>query len=252
MKTRNSIIARLFIATGVSLCAATSAWAVTPTTVGFDDGDDGGFVGNAFFESTGGNPDGNARFFVQAFGISLRTGEEGGPVNSDFLGDYSEFGEVTISFDIQVNSITNFFGGEIPAAIGISLIDRDVQGPSGSSGVFLQMGVVSADANSEWTTLSATISDPSSMLLPPGWIGFGDEDPNTFEPVLPDGATFASVLASVDEFQITTFVPGFFFTNSNYDLRIDNVSLSASPVPLPGAIWLFGAALLSLAGRRKE
>lgn len=232
--------------TGVQTFAATS------TNAGFDGGDSNGFTGNASFLANGGNPGGSADFFVQAFGVSLRTGGVGEPANDDFLGDYSAFSSVTISFDVQVESITNFFGGQIPAAIGVSLIDRDVTGPSGPSGVFFQMGVISADANSDWTTLSVTIDDLSSVTLPAGWIGFGDEDPNTFEPILPNGATFASVLSSVDEFQITTFVPGFFFGNSNYDLAIDNIRLEATPVPVPAAIWLLGGALVSLLRLRRS
>ncbi|MEL7448402.1 MAG: hypothetical protein AAFN78_04290 [Pseudomonadota bacterium] len=236
------------------LCVATNASAASSTTVGFDGGSDGGFIGNAFFEATGGNPDGSAHHLVQAFGVSLRTGGEGEPANDAFLGDYSQYNSVTISFDIKVNSITDFIGNELPRAIGISLIDRDVQGPSGPAGVFFEMGVVSADLTSEWTTLTAIIEDTSSIGLPNGWVGFGDEDPNTFEPILPDGATFASVLASVDQFEITTLVPGFFFTFANYDVRIDNVSIKgvASPVPLPGAVWLFGAATAFLAGWRRR
>ena len=245
-------LAHAMIFVGLMLGSATNALAASNTTVGFDGGSDGGFTGNAFFEASGGNPDGNAHFFVQAFGVSLRTGGSGQPANAGFLGDYSAFDEVTISFDVQVNSITNFFGGEIPAAIGISLIDNDIVGGSGSSGVFLELAVISAGSHADWTTLSATISDTSAITLPPGWIGFGDEDPNTFEPTLPDGATFASVLAGVDEFQITTFVPGFFFTNSNYDLRIDNVTLTATAIPVPGALWLLGSAVLFLTGVRRK
>ncbi len=228
----------------LALIGAASAHGVTATTVGFDGGGNGGFVGNAFFEDSGGNPDGNAHFVVTAFGISLRTGEPGGPSNDGFLGDYSQFPTVSFSVDIQVNSITNFFGGEIPVSIGISLIDSDTIGPSGPAGVFIELGVISAATTSDWTTFGVTIADTGSTTLPPGWIGFGDEDPNTFEPILPGGATFASVLAGVDEFQLTTFVPGFFFGNSNYDVRVDN--LSVTPVPLPGGLILFLSALAAI------
>ena len=61
--------------------------------------------------------------------------------------------------------------------------------------------------------------------MPAGWIGFGAEDPNTFEPILPQGSTSTSVLASVDEMWITGAVPGFFFSNAIFDVRIDNVAL---------------------------
>jgi hypothetical protein len=91
--------------------------------------------------------------------------------------------------------------------------------------------------------MSVTIDDPASATLPPGWIGFGDEDPMTFEPILPPGATFATVLAGVDQFTITGAVPGFFFTDADYDMRIDNVAVT---VPEPGMGVLLITALIGL------
>ena len=214
--------------------------AATPTVVGFDGGSDDGFTGNAFFEAAGGNPDGNAHHFAQIFFNEIRTGGLGEPANPDLLGDYSALGPFTLSLDIKVDSITDFIGNEIVRPIGFSLRDRDIQGPSGDSGVFFTLDDISSFTHGEWTTLSVTVDDPTSSSLPPGWIGFGDEDPNTFEPILPAGASFASVLAGVDELQITGAVPGFFFTFANYDLRIDNITLSAVPEPSCGCLWLLG------------
>ena len=204
------------------------AFAQSSAVVGFDGGSPDGFTGNFFFEATGGNPDGNAHLFLQTFFPMLQTGGVGGPVNPSFIGDYSTFAEVTFRMDVRTTSITNFFGGEIERPLGIALVDRDVQGPSGSSGVFFEFAALSAAAQANWTELSVTIGDTTSAALPAGWIGFGDEDPMTFEPILPAGATFASVLAGVDEVRITGAVPGFFFNNANYDVRIDNVAVVAT------------------------
>lgn len=198
------------------------------TTVGFDGGSSGDFTGNFMYEGTGGNPDGNAHMLLTAFYPALRTGGVGEPANAAFLGDYSPYGSVTFSLDVKVDQLTNFFGGPISRTLGITLIDRDVQGPSGPSGVYVELGVLSSANQPDWTRLSVTIDDPTSQTLPAGWIGFGDEDPTTFEPVLPAGATFASVLASVDEFQVTGAQPGFFYTNATFDLRIDNLAVDLS------------------------
>ena len=194
---------------------------------GFDGGSDGGFIGNFVFEEFGGNPDGNAHINAGGpfFFPSLRTGGIGEPMNPIFLGDFSGFAQVTFGFDIRVDSITNFNGVEIGRPFGIMLIDRDSQGPSGSAGVFFETQFLAASIQDDWTTYTAIIDDPTSATLPPGWIGFGDEDPMTFEPVLPAGATFATVLASVDEFRLTGAVPGFFFNNAFFDVRIDNISV---------------------------
>ena len=195
------------------------------TSVGFDGGNDEGFIGNAFFESTGGNPGGKARHLVVNFFTSLRTGGIGEPLNPAFVGDYSASGPVTFSLDVRVDVLTSTTGLPIQRPLGIALIDRDIQGPSGPSGVFFTLGVLSSSVQSNWTTLAVTIDDPTSTTLPPGWVGFGDEDPNTFEPILPAGASFATVLAGVDSFEITGAVPGFFFGFANFDVRIDNVAV---------------------------
>jgi len=231
-----------------ALGLGTAAFARAETTVvTFDGGDNGGFAGNAFFEGSGGNPGGAAHHDGTFFFNSLRTGGLGEPANAAFLGDYSLFNEITISFDIRVDSLTDFAGNQITRPIGISLIDRDIQGPSGPSGVFFELDPISASAQDDWTTMSLTITDPTQMDLPPGWIGFGDEDPNTFEPILPSGASFASVLSSVDEFQITGGVPGFFFTNANFDVFIDNIAIT---VPAPATLALLAPMLF--AGRRRR
>jgi hypothetical protein len=62
-----------------------------------------------------------------------------------------------------------------------------------------------------------TIADPNSTVLPPGWSGTGADNPNG-HPILPPGQTFASVLQNVDSINFTTFEPGFFFGDTNFDL----------------------------------
>jgi hypothetical protein len=211
----------------IAICSlSTMALGAETTVVGFDGGSDGGFTGNAFFEATGGNPGGVAHHLNDSFFNELRTGAVGEPSNDGFLGDYSSYESVTFSFDIKTNSLTDFIGNPIARPIGIALKDHDIQGPSGASGVFFELGVISVDATGEWTTLSVTIEDPMSATLPDGWIGFGDEDPNNFwAPILPAGATFATVLAGVDEFQVTGAVPGYFFGNAFFDVLIDNITV---------------------------
>jgi hypothetical protein len=222
-----NIMRRMITLLAVAICALTTiAYGASITLVGFDGGSDGGFSGNAFIEATGGNPGGVAHHFNDSFFNDLRTGASGEPANEDFLGDYSSYASVTFSFDIKTNFLNDFMGNPIARSIGIALKDRDIMGPSGASGVFFEVGLVGVNFTGEWTTLSVTIDDPMSATLPAGWIGFGDEDPNTYAPILPAGASFASVLASVDEFDVTGAVPGFFFTNAFWDVQIDNITVT--------------------------
>lgn len=211
----------------VVLCSmSTIAFGAQSTVVGFDGGSDGGFSGNAFFEESGGNPGGVAHHLNDSYFNELRTGAVGEPANADFLGDYSSYASVTFSFDIKTNFLNDFAGNPIARSIGIALKDRDIEGPNGPSGVYIEVGIVGVDFTGEWTTLSVTIEDPASVTLPAGWIGFGDEDPdNYWAPILPEGATFASVLASVDEFDVTGAAPGYFYSSAYWDVLIDNITV---------------------------
>jgi hypothetical protein len=227
---------------------ATETQGASSTVEGFDGGTDGGFIGNVFFEAAGGNPDGNARHLApDLFFNSLRTGGLNEPANPNFLGDYSSYSSVTFGFDVRTDVLRNF-NGPISREIGIALRDRDLQGPNGDAGIFFTFKTPLNEAlQDDWTTYSVTIDDPNSPTLPSGWIGFGDDDPNTFEPILPTGASFASVLASVDEFEITGAIPGFFFGPANMDIRIDNVTVT---VPEPSGCLLVFLGLLAASRSR--
>ena len=223
---RNSMRTMLVSLLALMLGQAASAQPES-TVVGFDGGSNGGFGGNAFFESEGGNPAGNAHFFLETFGIELRTGALGEPANPSFLGDYSAFSNIVFGVDVRVDTL-QFFGNPVPHNLGVALIDRDIQGPSGASGVWYPLGVISEALTPDWTRLEVVIEDPTQAELPAGWIGFGDEDPDTFMPILPKGASFATVLASVDEVRITTFEPGFFYGFTVFDVRVDNVRVDVT------------------------
>ncbi len=232
---------KLITLLAIAICSlSVVAYGAETAIVGFEGGSNEGFTGNAFFVESGGNPGGAANHVGDSFFNDLRTGALGEPANEAFLGDYSSYASVTFSFDIKTVFLTDFIGNPIARPIGIALKDRDNTGPSGPSGVFIEMGVVGVNFTGEWTTLSVTIDDPMSADLPAGWIGFGDEDPGTFAPILPAGASFASVLASVDEFDITGAVPGWFFGHANWDVLIDNVTVIVENGPVATEQTTFG------------
>lgn len=235
------------VAVGFAIWLATSAHAANTTVAGFDGGSNDGFSGNALFEATGGNPGGAARHVTGLFFNELRTGALSEPANAGFLGDYSSYTDVTFSVDVKTNMLDDFIGNPIARPVGVMLIDRDIQGPDGDSGVFFELGTLGVDFTPNWTTLSVTVSDPTSATLPAGWIGFGDTDLSTFEPKLPAGASFASVLAGVDEFRITGAVPGFFFNDAFWDVQVDNIAVT---VPEPGTVSLLLMAALPFVLRR--
>ena len=228
---------------------ASPAQAQFPTVVGFDGGADEGFEGNFFFEAAGGNPGGNAHNpNIDVFFPRLAT-----TTNPAFLGDYSIFSEVTISFDLQVENLSDFIGNQISRPIGIQFVNDSIVGPSGSAGVYYDLGIYNSTLQADWTTMSVTF-DPNATSLPTDWYGFGDEDPNTFEPMLPAGTTFADILSGVTEFSITGAFPGFFFTFAFNDIRIDNITLSGTPNAIPeptSAIVMLGIGMLAMSRRRR-
>jgi hypothetical protein len=216
----------LMVMAGCGLaCGVASA---TTTRVTFETGNQGWVVnGHDVPDASGGNPNGNLRWlnFVDTWGLELRTDS-----NAAFLGNLARYGnEVTLSADVQVFFMQNFLGDPIPRNIVLEL--RDYDNPPANYpyvSVFKVLGSVNGSFE-PWQTFSATF-DPTSTTLPAGWGGTGDEDPTTFEPRLPAGRTFASVLAGVDQVHFTTMEPGFFYVFSFFDVAYDNITLS-TPAP---------------------
>lgn len=228
-------------------CAAVAS--ADTTTVTFDNGAEGwsgpsGIGGATSIVGTGGNPGANMRTVFNDFGITFRNDS-----NSAFVQDYTQYSEVSFSVDTQVEFL-NFFGQDVSRSWVLELRDYDnVSTGYPYVSVWYNLGTISEALTGDWTTFGVTIDNPNSATLPAGWGGFGDEDPNTFEPILPADRTFASVLAGVDEMVFTTLEPGFFFGFTDHTVRIDNISVTT--VPAPAALGLLGMAGLSVSRRRR-
>lgn len=216
----------------LSILMATSGVALAndqSTVVDFETGALGwsgpaGIGGGTQIEPGAGNPGAGLRTVFNNFGITFSSGP-----NPAFAGDFSPFDSVTLSVDLLVNEIA-FFGQPAPRPWLVELRDFDsAQGGFPYTSVWYLFGNVTADPN--WTTYSVTIDDTSSSTLPTGWAGYGAEDPVTFEPILPAGVTFADVLAGVDEVVYTTLQPGFFFGFTDFDVVLDNITITTEGGP---------------------
>jgi hypothetical protein len=217
----------------LAACACAAAADTTVTT--FDGGGTDGWVGSGGNDgagggtsvvSTGGNPTWNMRTIFNDFGITFRNS-----ANPAFIGKLSAADSVTISVDIKVDNL-RFFGTNVSRPWVLEL--RDVDGATGGypwNSVWFKLAQVSQATHGSWTTLSVTF-DPRSATLPPGWRGYGAEDPVTYEPVLPPGVTFRDVLSGVDAIAFTTLQPGMFFGFTDHTFRIDNVSITRTSAPL--------------------
>ena len=155
----------------------------------------------------------------------------GNSLNPAFVGDYSQFDSVTLSADVRVDSIIFFFQ-QVSRPWFVELRSTKLaQGNYPWTSVWFKFAEISAANHGNWTNFSVTIDDTSSATLPTGWRGYGDEDPNTFEPILPAGITFADVLANVDEIVFSTAEPGFFFGQTEFDITLDNLSIETTGGP---------------------
>lgn len=229
---RNACGARTACAAVAALLAipvAAHAGGTNQANVTFGNGAEGwSLLGWDTVTTTGGNP--GARLFwndfVDNFGMSARTDS-----NPAFIGNYVQKGPVKLSIDFQVDFI-QFFGSPVPRDLVVILYDDDQFNGAAAAAVWTQVGTLSGSPM-PWTTFSATLPSVTATALPAGWHGAGDEDPNTFEPILPAGRTWTNVLQGIDRVEFTTFVPGYFYGFTNFKLSIDNVSIAPLTPPCP-------------------
>lgn len=236
---------KICIAT-ISACTL-PALAGATTTTDFSNGAEGwsgpsGPGGATNIAPSGGNDGAFMNTVFNDFGVTFRN-----DTNDAFLGDYTTNDSITISMDIQVGNL-NFFGQDVSRPWLVEL--RDYDGATNGypwNSVWFLFDNISQAGNSDWTTYSVTF-DPNATDIPGGWGGYGAEDPDTFEPTLPDGVTFSDVLSGVDEIVFTTLQPGFFFGFTDHTIGIDNLSINR--VPAPSALALVG--LGGLVGTRRR
>jgi hypothetical protein len=184
---------------------------------------------------------------MENFGISFSNAS-----NQSYLGDYGKLGSVTIGLDVLATSI-RFFNQEVSRHMVVELRDygNTPQGMPYTS-VWYDLGTI--DYTKGWQHLSVTIGDTKSSALPTGWGGYGTTD-DADGPGLPPGRSFADVLSSVDELVFTTFVPGYFYGYTDFDVAVDNIALTAvTAVPEPStyAMMLGGLGLVGWMKRRKS
>lgn len=218
---------QLFATLGIVTMIYGSAFAGEPLPTDFSSGANGwsgpgGIGGATTIELDGGNDGAYMLTVFNDFGITFRNN-----TNTDYLGDYTSADLITVSIDVRVDYL-NFFGQDVSRPWLLELRDFDTaQGGYPWTSAWFLFDDISQSQNSEWTTYSVTF-DPNSMDLPPGWGGYGAEDPDTFEPILPEGVAFSDVLSGVDEMVFTTLQPGFFFSFTDHTIGIDNITITRS------------------------
>lgn len=223
------------IAATASLVMTASLLAAETVVVDFESGAEGwigpaGGGGATALDPANGNPGANLHTIFNDFGITFRNS-----TNPDFVQDYSQFDTVTFAIDVKVEDIS-FIGSPVTRPWLLEIRDYD-NVPAGYPWVSVWYLFDWVGAG-EWTNWSVTIVDPGAADLPAGWGGYGAEDPETFEPILPANRTFTDVLAGADEIVYSTLQPGFFFGFTDFDVRIDNITVETEGgvEPVPGDV----------------
>ncbi|MGD9688988.1 MAG: hypothetical protein AB7K52_01460 [Phycisphaerales bacterium] len=237
---RTSLVFRSLLLAGCAGLGASSADAQVLVDQTFDaPGQNSNFLVNGqpmhFFDELA---DGYIGVPFQDFqGITIGTGfeqEDGSVViNPDVTGDLSRYpAGLTIEVDIRVFRLVNFFGEDMdPTNFPLTLQFWDIPADGGIPVSVYRTGDSMPLVSDGWTRFTFVLPDTTQTALPAGWGGTGDEDPNTFEPILPPGRTFADVLASVDRLTISTFRPGFFYVSSFWEVGFDDLRISVNQPP---------------------
>lgn len=154
--------------------------------------------------------------------------------NQSFLGDYNQYDTVTLSVDVQIDKIdtTNIPDGFTSIPLTRSLV-LELRNNTYADGFFTYASVffvietnLSSANYPDFTTLGVTF-DPNAIELPAGWGGFGGSD-DANGPVLPDGVTFADIVANVDEVVFTTRVPTEFYLLNFFEFSVDNFTITTT------------------------
>lgn len=156
-------------------------------------------------------------FNPDTFGVGLNT-----DTNKEFLGDYFDKNIVRIGIDVKVNSI-KFYGSEVKREFVIQLFDKTI-GDDGEVSVWYNFGEL-PPSKSGWVSL--TVDIPLQEELPPRWGGTGSSGEN-YEFILPADRTYGSVLTNVASISFTSYVPGFVYGFTYFDMQIDNVSITSN------------------------
>lgn len=244
--------------------AITTAQALEPTVVTFDNGVEGwqpgGDCGTIYPD--GGHPGaywnvasricGTNDLILQGwFFLTNRS-------NPAFIGDYTAKGPVRLTVDIDVTDYTYYWFNspvEEYRQLVVEFVDYDHPYTDPDTGyswpytsVIYPAGYL-PNRDAGWKTFTIDIPDPSASEVPEGWIGFGGpEDPVTYMPQLPPGRTFADVMADVDEIQFHNIEPGYFYEYAFvYDVNFDNITIKELPQSCEGreaTVWVDGDGIV--------
>lgn len=174
--------------------------------------------GTAEYPSEGGNPGAHARMYQPYIDDGSLFSYWNG-WSEFFVGNYASSVAVTFGLDLKIERLSHASGLPLPVKLWVGV------GNTERTAVVMYHLADMADGQ-DWRTLRVTWN-PRSTVLPDGWLGFGASRPFMFEPGLPEGISFADVMANVGDIYLTTAERGTFTAppSLGFDLRVDNLMI---------------------------
>lgn len=206
----------------------------------FEDGSNAGgwhFIqGGDTIEQSGGNP---GRYLHQSQYDTFAP--QAKAIQGPFVGDYRAMGVTQIGVD----AITFHRDFGDPVGFEFSLLLRDTQGTDDvdDDDYTYFVGPEVPLPGQGWKEYLFDVP-ANANDLPAGWKGGWVGDSENFRP----GITWADVMGSVDRVEFWWINPTYFAFLANWDVGIDNASIST--VPTPGVLAVLG--LGALASRRRR
>jgi hypothetical protein len=213
----------------VALCGAPASAQVL-LSEDFENGNNSGWesTGGSPIYSPGGNP---GAYLGVPYGdwywVSMWTEQLGNPATGDLT---RHGGPLKFAVDIRVFNLHNWFNEPMdPTNFPVVIQFVDDSGPYEVSVYYTGPGMPRVIDG--WVRFTFDVPDPTLTELPAGWGGTGDEDPVTYEPILPPGRTYRSVMENVSNVRITTARPGWMYIPSFWDVGYDNFEISVVGAP---------------------
>lgn len=189
-------------------------------------------------ESSGGNPGAYLHGQVAA---AVPTWYVSEPAGNPYLGNWGAAGYRSFRFDLNISG-----GIQVPDRVLTFHLFTTLGTGDPVQGIdAYELGPDISNYQPGWGSY-AYAADAASQTIPAGWVvteGNGQAGTD---------ADWRALMAHIEDVHMELGQPGYFYPNLNvWDIGLDNVTLSTSPVPGPGALSV-GAAGLALAARRRR
>ena len=164
-------------------------------------------------------------------------------IPSLFTGNLRARGVTNIGIDAITNSATFGAGGR-----QFSLLLRNIRGtpndPDDDDYAYF-VGPLVPQVGEGWKSFNFNVPSQNTSAVPAGWSGGHAGDPENFRP----GVTWNDVITNVDVVEFWWLHPAFFAIFQQWDVGVDNVSVT---VPEPSAALAALASLALVAGLRRR